>query len=66
MNTKKYLLKNIKDGEIAIKISEDKIELLLSLIILIHQKPISVPISVVGDNKSQIPSMQTEVALALA
>jgi len=66
LNTKKHILKNIKDGEIAIKISEDKIELKLSVIILIHQKATSVPISVVGDNKSQIPSMQTEVALALA
>jgi len=66
LNTKKYLLKNIKDGEIAIKISEDKIELKLSLIIPIHQKTTSVPVNIVGDNKSQIPSMQTEVTLALA
>jgi len=66
MNTKKHLLKNIKEGEIAIKISEDKIELGLTLIIPVHQEATSVPVSVVGDNKSQIPSIQTEVAVALA
>ena len=66
LNTEKYLLKNIKDGEIAIKINEDKIELILSLTIPIHQKTTPVPVSVVGDNKSQIPNIQTEVTLALA
>jgi len=66
LNTKKHLLKNIKKGKIDIKISEDKIELTLSLIISFHQKTTSVPVNVVGDNNSHIPSIQTEVAVGLA
>lgn len=63
-NTKNYLLKNIENGEIVIEISEDKIELKISLIISIHQKATSIPVSVIGDNKSQIPSIQTELTVA--
>lgn len=65
LNTKKYLLKNIKEGEIAIKINEDKIELKLSLTIPIHRKATFIPINVVGDNKSHIPNIQTEVGVVL-
>lgn len=63
-NTEKYLFKNIENGEIGIEISEDKIELKISLIISIHQKHTSVPVNVVGENKSQLPNIQTEVAVA--
>ena len=66
LDTKKYLLKNIEDGKIAININDDKIELGISLIIPIHQKSTSVPVSVIGDNKSHIPSIQTEVSVGLA
>ena len=65
-NTEKNLLKNIEDGEIVIKISKDEIELKISLIIPLDQKTISVPVSFVGENKSQIPSIQTEIAVALS
>ena len=62
-NTKKHFLKNIENGEIAININEDKIELGISLIIPIHQKTTSIPVNVVGDNKSHIPSIQAEVSV---
>jgi uncharacterized protein YuzE len=66
LNTKKCLIKNIENGKIAIEISEDKIELRLSLIISVHQKATTLPISVIGANISQIPSIQTEIAAASA
>ncbi|MCL2156522.1 MAG: DUF2283 domain-containing protein [Methanobrevibacter sp.] len=63
LNTEKHFLKNIENGEIAIEINEDKIKLKLSLIISVYQKDTTLPISVIGANKSQIPSIQTEIAL---
>lgn len=38
LNTKKYLLEHVEDGEIIINITEDKIELEISLISLIIKK----------------------------
>jgi len=66
LNTKKYYLKNIEKGEIVIKISENKIDLSFSLIIITHKKATTVPVTVVVANKSQIPNIQTEVAVASA
>ena len=66
LNTKKHILKNIENGEIVIKISENKIDLSLSLIITVHQKPTTVPVTVVGVNKSHIPNIKAEVAVASA
>ena len=63
MKTKKHLLKPIEKGKIAILITDDKIELSLSLIVPVHQKATKVPVSIIGDNKSQIPCVQTEVAV---
>jgi len=66
LNTEKDFIKNIKKGEITIEITEEKIELILSLIIPVDKKTTTVPVSVVGANKSEIPCIQTEIAVASA
>ena len=64
LNTKKDFIKNIKKGEITIEISEEEIELRLNLTISFDKKATTLPINFIVANKYQIPSIQTEIAVA--
>ena len=63
--TKKHILTNIAGGNIEITISEETMKISINLIVNIHLKRTHTePVNVVGDNDLNIPSIQTEVAVA--
>jgi len=65
--TKKFHLKSINNGHLNIVVSEEKIEISLSLSTKIHNKPTPMNlINVNSDNNLDIPNIKTEVAVATA
>ena len=62
--SKKYLLNNISCGSIDLMVSEEKIGLKIDLVIEVHKKPTSLPISIVGNNDLNIPNFVSELAIA--
>lgn len=65
LNIKKNLIKNIKGGEIDIKIN-DIVQVKISLEIPLDKEASSQPINVVGDDKSLIPDIEAGFAISLA
>ena len=63
--TKKQYLKSINNGEIKILIGDDHIKLSINLYVKIHNKTTLIePINIVGDNDLNIPSIETNMAIA--
>ena len=61
---KKYLLNNITQGSINLRVREKKIEIKIDLIIEVHKKPTSIPINVIGNNDLNIPNFVSEIEIA--
>ena len=67
LKVKKYILKNLKEGDLFIRINKKEIMVNLILSMEIHNKTSQmIPVSVNGENILEIPSLKTEMSLALS